>query len=99
MLIYNVTINIENDVQEEWLKWMREVHVPEVMQTGLFLENKICKLLVEEEQGLTYSFQYTCNSMEEYLNYQSQHAPRLQADVRKKYEGKFVAFRSLLEVL
>ena len=56
-------------------------------------------MLVEEEQGLTYSFQYICNSMEEYTKYQTQHAPRLQADVKKKYEGKFVAFRSLLEVL
>jgi hypothetical protein len=99
MIIYNVTINIENDVHDEWLKWMREVHVPEVMNTGLFIENKICKLLVEEEQGITYSFQYTAKNRNDYDSYQREHAPRLQADVKKKYEGKFVAFRSLLEVI
>ena len=99
MILYNVTINIEHDVHEEWLKWMREVHIPEVMQTGLFIENKICKLLVDEEQGITYSFQYTCKTLEDYKKYQTEHAPRLQADVKKKYEGKFVAFRTLLEVL
>lgn len=99
MILYNVTINIESDVHEEWLKWMREVHVPEVMQTGLFIENKICRLLHEEEQGITYAFQYTCASLVEYEKYKSEHAPRLQAEVRKKYEGKFVAFRSLLEVV
>ncbi len=99
MILYNVTINIETDVHDEWLKWMKEVHVPDVMQTGLFSENKICKLLVDEEQGLTYSFQYFCASLSDYQLYQTEHAPRLQAEVRKKYEGKFVAFRSLLEVI
>ena len=99
MIIYNVTINIENDVHDEWLKWMREVHVPEVMQTGLFTENKICRLLVEEEQGQTYSFQYTCKSMQDYETYKANHAPLLQDDVKKRYDGKFVAFRSLLEVI
>ena len=96
MIIYNVTINIENDVQEEWLKWMREQHVPDVMATGLFTEFKICRLLHEEEQGTTYSFQYTCAALSAYEKYKAEHAPRLQAEVKKRYEGKFVAFRSLL---
>ena len=99
MIIYNVTINIESDVHDEWLNWMRETHVPAVMATGLFTESKICRLLHEEEQGTTYSFQYTSKSMADYEKYKAEHAPRLQADVKKKYEGKFVAFRSLLEVL
>jgi Domain of unknown function (DUF4286) len=99
MILYNVTINIDEDVHDEWLQWMKEVHVPDVMRTGLFIENKICRLLSTEEQGVTYSFQYLCKSMNEYTSYQSTHAPKLQEDVKKKYAGKFVAFRSLLEVL
>lgn len=99
MIIYNVTINIEKEVHDEWLKWMREEHVPDVMKTGLFIENKICRLLVDEEQGITYSFQYTAKNMQDYERYRSEHAPRLQADVKRKYDGKFVAFRSLLEVI
>ncbi|MBK9478687.1 MAG: DUF4286 family protein [Bacteroidetes bacterium] len=99
MIIYNVTVNIELDVHDEWLNWMRNTHVPQVMATGYFTENKICRLLLEEEQGLTYSFQYTCPSLEVYKKYQHECAPALQADVKKRYDGKFVAFRSLLEVL
>lgn len=99
MIIYNVTVNIDNDVREEWLKWMREVHVPNVMATGLFTASKICKVLVDEEKGTTYSFQYTCDGIEKYHLYAKEHAPRLQQEVRDKYEGKFVAFRTLLEVV
>ncbi|MDQ3046776.1 MAG: DUF4286 family protein [Bacteroidota bacterium] len=99
MIIYNVTVNIENDVREEWLQWMRELHIPEVMATGYFLEHKICKVLVDEEQGTTYSIQYTCKNMQDYQEYQTKHAPQLQKEVKDKYGDKFVAFRTLLEVI
>ena len=99
MIIYNVTINVENDVREEWLNWMKTVHIPDVMNTGYFLENKICKVLVDEEQGTTYSIQYTAAKMEDYNKYREVHAPRLQKEVNDRYPGKFVAFRTLLEVV
>ena len=99
MIIYNVTVNIDDDVRDEWLKWMKEVHIPDVMKTGYFLENKICKLLVEEENGTSYSIQYTSHNMEDYKAYQRDHAPRLQKEVADRYANKFVAFRTLLEVV
>ena len=99
MIIYNVTINIENDVREEWLQWMKEKHIPDVMATGYFTENKICKVLVEEEQGTTYSIQYTCANMQDLEEYRRDHAPRLQKEVNDKYANKFVAFRTVLEVV
>ncbi|HET6244180.1 MAG: DUF4286 family protein [Bacteroidetes bacterium] len=99
MIIYNVTVNIENDVREEWLKWMKEVHIPNVMSTGLFIENRMLKVLVDEESGTTYSIQYTCKRMEDIQIYQRDHAPQLQKEHIEKYKGKFVAFRTLLEVV
>ncbi len=99
MILYNVTINIENDVHDEWLKWMRESHIPDVLKTGYFLEHKICKVLNVEDEGTTYSIQYTCNSMEDYEGYKTYEASRLQKEVMDKFNAKFVAFRSLLEVI
>ena len=99
MIIYNVTININDDVREEWLKWMKESHIPQVMNTGLFIEYRICKVLVQEESGTTYSVQYTCEGMENLHKYQKEFAPLLQKEHSDKFEGKFVAFRTLLEIL
>lgn len=99
MIIYNVTINVDNDIREEWLKWMKEFHVPNVMKTGYFIENKICKVLVNEEQGTTFSFQYTCANMLDYEEYKKLHAPRLQKEVADKYGNKQVSFRTLLEII
>ncbi|HEX8516752.1 MAG TPA: DUF4286 family protein [Bacteroidia bacterium] len=99
MIIYNVTVNVENDIREEWLKWMKEIHIPDVMATGYFTENRICKVLVDEEQGTTYSVQYMAASMEKLKEYQRLESPRLQKEHNDKYASKCVAFRTLLEVV
>lgn len=99
MIIYNVTVNVENDVREEWLHWMKDIHIPDVMATGYFLESKICKVLVDEEQGTTYSIQYTAATMKDLEEYQRLHSGRLQKEHNEKYASKCVAFRTLLEVI
>ena len=100
MIIYNVTINIDADVHDEWLKWMLEKHIPDVLATGLFLESRISRMLIEEEgDGITYSIQYTLESMEKMDEYEKNHAPQLKADVLNKYDGKFGAFRTKMEVV
>ena len=99
MIIYNVTVNIENDVREEWLQWMKQQHIPDVMKTGYFIENKICKVLVDEEQGTTYSIQYLCENLDKLKEYQQQHSPRLQKEHADKYANKYVAFRTVLEIV
>ena len=101
MIIYNVTVNIEDDVHQDCVEWMKTKHIPDVMNTGYFLENKICKIISvqEDETGHSYAIQYTCNTMDDLDEYQTQHAPKLQEEHTNRYKGKFVAFRTLLEVI
>jgi hypothetical protein len=99
MILYNVTVNIDAEVHEDWLTWMRNVHIPDVLKTGLFIENKLFRVLsVEEHEGYTYSIQYFLKTMEEYEEYKQNYAPALQAEYKNRYEGRFAAFRTLLEL-
>jgi len=101
MIIYNVTVNIEEQVHVEWLDWMKTTHIPQVMATKMFVEYRFAKLLTlqEDETGATYVVQYVANNMKDYENYLTDHAPALQAETRKLFEGKFVAFRTLMETV
>ena len=99
MIIYNVTVVIDADVSEQWLKWMQEVHIPDVMATGKFIDGKLSRILAEEEGGKSYSVQYLCPDMKSYEAYQKIEAPALQKEHTDRYAGKFVAFRTLLEVI
>ena len=99
MIIYNVTVNVDLNVHDQWLQWMKATHLPDVMATGLFLDQRMCRVLAEDEGGLTYAVQYTCADMAAYERYRAEHAKRLQAETEKQFGGKFVAFRTLLEVI
>lgn len=101
MIIYNVTVNIEDGIHLEWINWMKTVHIPDVMATGYFLENRFAKVLStqEDEMGHTYSIQYLCNSLTDLEEYQEKCSAPLQEEHGKRYQGKFVAFRTLLEVI
>ena len=99
MYIYNVTTNIQEDVHEKWLKWMKEEHIPEMLGTGKFTKAVMTKVLVQEEMGgITYSVQYTTESKELLKKYYEEDAATLRGKT-KPFEGKFVSFRTELEVV
>lgn len=98
MIIYNVTVNIDASVHDDWLKWMKEVHIPDVMRTGKFVSNQILRIIGDEDSGgKTYSIQYKCKNMNDFLEYEHDHAQALRAEHTARYQDKFVAFRTLLE--
>ena len=100
MFIYNVTVNVDNSVADEWLEWMIASHIPDVLKTGCFTENKILRVLADEDSGgKTFSIQYYCTDMKTFEYYEKNFAPALRQDVLKKYKDKFVAFRTMLEVV
>ena len=100
MILYNVTVNIEKESEVEWVAWMKETHIPDVLATGMFLENRFYKILHENEDGSTnYSVQYFTDSMEKIMKYQENFAGRLQEDVNQKFRDRFVVFRTLLETV
>lgn len=98
MIIYNLTINIESSLEGDWKKWMKEVHIPDVMNTGFFSAYKFCRLLHQEHQGTTYAVQYFCPDRKSLERYLSDYAPPLQKEHLDRYGQKVVAFRTFLEV-
>ncbi len=99
MILYNVTVSIDEQVHEEWLEWMRAKHIPDVMATGCFIEGRISRVHGEEDGGLTFAIAYVAPSREKFEEYQEKHAPALQKEHTDRYEGRFAAFRTLLTVL
>ncbi len=100
MYIYNVTINIDESVHDEWYKWMREKHIPDMLSTGKFSKAKMCQVMVQEEMGgITYSVQYTTDSMDTLQEYYNEYATTLQEEGLRLFKDKFVVFRTELKVI
>ena len=98
MVIYSVTIKVDLDTHDEWLTWMKNEHILDVLNTGKFVKHKFHKVLADDERdGITYNVQYYARNMSDYFDYQAEHAMTLQAKTLERFKDKFVAFRTLLK--
>ncbi len=60
MLIYNITVKIDNDSESDWLIWQKDVYIPGVMASGFFYDHRFSKLISHEDaDGKTYVMQFT----------------------------------------
>jgi threonyl-tRNA synthetase len=98
MFIYNVTVSVNHSVEDDWINWMKNTHIPEVMKTGFFTEYKMFKVLLNtDENSRSYSVQYAFSQMKDLQLYQANFATALQQKHIARYADKCHAFRSVLE--
>ena len=100
MILYNITINVTSDIEQDFISWMKSTHIPEVLETGMFVDHRFYRLLHESEDGsINYSIQFFTETMEKMMEYERNHAPALRTKTRERYQDKAVSFRSLLETI
>ena len=100
MFIYNVTIKVMEPIHEAWLQWLKEEHIPDVINTGCFTHAVILRLMeVDDTEGPTYAVQYFAESKGLYNNYIENHAAGMRQKGFDKWGDKFIAFRSVMQVV
>lgn len=100
MLIYNVTTKITHTIHEDWLQWMRDIHIPDVLATGCFTKANILRLLdIDDSEGPTYAVQYYAETKTDYDHYIHQFAPALKQETITKWGQQMIAFRSLMQLV
>jgi len=100
LIIYNVTIKVDRSIADEWLKWMQNEHIPDVISTGCFNQARILKLMeVDETEGPTYAIQYEAESKSLYNQYIEKFAGTMRARSFEKWGDRFIAFRSVMQIV
>jgi len=99
MLLYNVTVIIEDESAAAWLLWMVEEQIPKIMDTGMFVSNRLLRVLESPNEGVTFCTQYVVQTMEDYTNYRENFEPALQHELDIKFKDKYVSFRTIMEYI
>jgi hypothetical protein len=100
MILYNVTIKVHSSIHTEWLQWLKETHVLDIMQTNCFTDFKILKLLeIDETEGPTYAIQYFAESKALYNLYIEKFASEMRNRSFAKWGDRFIAFRSVMQIV
>lgn len=99
-IIYNVTIKVNAAIANDWLAWLKEEHIVEVIATGCFTNARIMRLIeIDEADGPTYAIQYFAETRALYDQYIEKHAGLMRQKSFEKWGNKFIAFRSVMEVV
>ena len=99
MVLYNVTVSVSQEHANDWVKYMMEEHIPEVLATGHFRDFRLCHVQGEAEGGITFAVQYMARDAQSLETYQKEHAPDLQAEHQAKWGSHAVAFRTVLPLI
>lgn len=99
MVIYIVNVTLKKEKQAEWLKWMKEVHIPNVLKTGYFFEADIFSVILPAKSGneTSFSIQYKSETYEKFMSYTVKESKRLRKEVEDKFGNELVITRQVLE--
>lgn len=99
MVIYNVTSNMAQSLEVAWLEWTRE-HVAQVLGTGLFMDARLTRVLVQEDDGSsTFSIQYKATSREALEMYYDKYAEKFRKESLTKFGEQVLSFRTELDLI
>ena len=100
MIVYNVTVKVDPSSATEWITWLKDEHIPDIKATGCFDDAVIYHLLeTDEADGVTYAVQYHASDLDSYKRYLDEFAGTMRKKATDRWGNKFVAFRSLLELV
>jgi hypothetical protein len=100
MIVYNVTVQVDKTAASNWVEWMQLEHIPEILALDLFHEAKLFRLLEQDEtESITYVAQYASKTYQAYESYIQNHAPAMREKGLAKFAGKFIAMRTVMELV
>lgn len=98
MLIYEVNLQIDLDIYNDYLIWLKP-HIQQILNLPGFI-----KALLLAEQAIAnqatknITVQYHVESQEDLDNYLTNHAPQMRNDGLNKFKQKFTAARRIFIV-
>ncbi len=99
MYIYNITFNIEESIQQEWLTWMHQFF-KESIAIGNYTTANIHQVLIKEEMGgVTFAVQFNTPTKEKLAQFKQQELLLLEQQLQQFFSGKYVFFHTELKVV
>lgn len=100
MIVYNITVKVDPAIEKAWVQWQQQEHIPAIMASQQFTHWKMFRLLEQNDtEGMTFVIQLFAETMENYYSFIEQHAPSLQQKAFDKWGNRFIAFRTVMQVV
>lgn len=99
MILYNITVILEETIEAEWLKWINQFFVPEALSGNLLVSNRILKVLDSPNEGVTYCLQFIADDIAKYNQFKETQSPALLESHTLKFKNQAVSFSTVMEFI
>ena len=99
MILYNITVIIDDKINEEWLDWMNTEFIPVLTNSDHVTSNRFLRVIDSPNEGITYCVQLIIDTIGNYQQFQETDFPQLMADHSTKFANSFVSFSTLMEFI
>lgn len=99
MLIYNTTFQVDDEIHDNFIIWIKESYIPQVMEHGTLKAPRICKVLSHREEGSSYSLQWEVESSGLLHRWHMEQGLKLNEELTKIFANKVIGFPTLMEVI
>ncbi|MBA2500954.1 MAG: DUF4286 family protein [Chitinophagaceae bacterium] len=99
-IIYNITMQVEKQLLDEWLIWIQQEHIPAMMGTGCFIKHQLLKLMSSpENDDPTFAIQYFASTIFKFNQFESQYLDQLLKKISEKWNTGIVFYTTNLEIV
>jgi hypothetical protein len=99
MFIYNITVLIEESIEQAWLSWIKTVFIQTIMETGFFQSYQVLQVTDSPNEGLTYCLQFRTNEISSLQSYQSLYAAQVESEHLQAFPNQTVTFSSTMKII
>ncbi len=99
MFIYNLTVLIDESIEQEWLSWVNSNLIQAVMETGFFHSYQLLQVTDSPNEGLTFCLQFRTDEISLLQSYQSLYAQQIESEQQVAFANQLVTFSSTMKLI
>jgi len=99
MYVYNISLQIDPNQQEQWLQWMKSKLIPIIESTNCFEDHKFYEINVLEDQAPTYTLQLFTSSEVKLENYHLNIAPSIIDELQNTWGNQCFHFITTMKIV
>jgi len=100
MLIFNTTYLVSDKAHGSWLKWIREQHIPFMLDSTYFSQPQVARVITSAEQeGTSFSVQFKVNDMRTLKKWNQEYSAIFQENCSQQFGSEVIFFTTVLELI
>lgn len=100
MLIFNTTYLVSDKAHGSWLKWIREQHIPFMLDSTYFSLPQVARVITSAEQeGTSFSVQFRVNDMRTLKQWNQEFSAIFKEGCAREFGTEVAFFTTVLELV